>query len=38
MNTPLYASLAESFRLRFYLPECGLTTPPVVTAAVNHAD
>ncbi len=31
MNTPLYSSLADSFRLDFYLPKCGITTPPVVT-------
>ena len=35
MNTPLYDSLAESFRLDFYMPDTGLTTPPVVTAAAD---
>lgn len=39
MNTPLYTSLADSFRLDFYMPVTGLTTPPVVTAANDeHLD
>ena len=37
MNTPLYDSLAESFRLDFYMPDTGLTTPPVVTAAADNS-
>ena len=36
MNTPLYASLADSFRLNFYMPDSGLTTPPVVTAIAGE--
>ena len=31
MSTPLYTSLAESFRLNFYRPETGLISPPVAT-------
>ena len=32
MNTPLYASLADSFRIHFHMPRSGITTPPVATA------
>lgn len=37
MNTPLYASLADSFRLHFYMPACGITTPPVATAFADES-
>ena len=36
MTTPLYSSLADSFRLHFYLPKCGITTPPVVTYTADE--
>jgi len=31
MDRPVYRSLAESFRLNIYLPECGLIAPPSAT-------
>lgn len=31
MNTPLYASFADSFRINFYRPKTGLINPPTVT-------
>ena len=36
MNRPVYRSLAESFRLNIYLPECGLIAPPTVTCRADE--
>ena len=35
MNTPLYASFADSFRINFYRPKTGLINPPTVTYALE---
>jgi len=36
MDRPVYRSLAESFRLDIYLPECGLIAPPVSTCRADE--
>lgn len=36
MKTPLYRSLADSFRLDFYLPDSPLINPPAVTCAADR--
>ena len=36
MNRPVYRSLAESFRLDIYLPECGLIAPPTATCRADE--
>ena len=36
MNTHLYSSFADSFRLDFYRPETGLISPPTVTYSLDN--
>lgn len=37
MQQPIYRSLADSFRLDFFMPRCGLIAPPAVTCPASEA-